>query len=60
MTAGAFLEPEHEENWPGAAEVAGAVVGHLERAAEWLGLGEVSIPDGAPGDGVALLSFALR
>lgn len=60
LVNGAFLEPEHEENWPGAAEVAGAVVGHLERAAEWLGLGEVSIPDGAPGDGVALLSFALR
>lgn len=60
LVNGAFLEPEHEPNWPGPAEVAGAVVGHLERAAQWLGLGEVTIPDDAPGGAVAALAFALR
>lgn len=60
LVNGAFLEPEHEAQWPNPQEVAIAVVPHLERAAEWLGLGSIEIPDDAPGDGAKSLAFALR
>lgn len=60
LVNGAFLEPQHEASWPSSAEIGAGVAPHLERAAEWLGLGSISIPDAAPGEGIAALAFALR
>lgn len=59
LVNGAFLEPQHEASWPVEEEIAVGVVPQLVSAARWLGLGSISIPDDAPGDGIASLTSAL-
>lgn len=59
LVNGAFAEPQWESNWPSEAAIVHAAVSKLRHLADWLGLGDVVVPDGAPGALVASLSHTL-